>query len=101
MHEAVPITISAVTGAAVGVFHFGLLWLTVRRIPGSPRPGRLMLAGALFRFAVCIAGFVAVAHYAGVGGVLAALAAFLAVRVSIVRRIRRAAGATDAVGMEE
>lgn len=89
------IAAGAAIGAVVGALHFGLLWLTVRRIPRERHPARMMAAGAFARFALFIGGFVLAARHAGAAGVIAALAALLAVRTLMIRRARVGAAPFD------
>ncbi len=44
-------------GTAAGIFFFGGLWKTVRSVPDTARPGRLLLASALVRFPISLACF--------------------------------------------
>lgn len=44
-------------GLGVGLFYFGGLWLTVRRLASSRRPELLMLFSLAFRLIVCLAAF--------------------------------------------
>ncbi len=46
-----------VVGVGLGVFYFGVLWLTVKKLPGSQCPGLLALGSYLGRLAVVLAGF--------------------------------------------
>lgn len=76
-----------IAGAGLGLFYFGLLWVTVRRIPHARRPGLLVLASLLGRLAVVIAVFFFVMN--GRWERLAAcLLGFLIVRQVMVARIR-------------
>ncbi|MFW5733796.1 MAG: ATP synthase subunit I [Oceanidesulfovibrio sp.] len=51
--------LAIVAGVAVGLFFFGGLWWTVRRLPASQNPALLLLASALGRLLVACAGFLA------------------------------------------
>ena len=76
-----------VAGAAVGVFHFGGLWLTVRRVATSNRPVLLTFGSFVVRAAVAVAVLVWIArmHWQLL---LAALAGFVLVRVIMTRKLR-------------
>jgi len=93
MNIMIHIMIFAVIGAAVGLAHFGILWLTVCRVPLSRHPGRLLLGGGLLRFILFVCGFAAAAIYGGITGALSSLASFLLVRTFIVNRVRRSCAA--------
>ena len=44
-------------GLLLGAFNFIALWRTVRKLPDTPRPLRLMLGSFLMRMAVLLPGF--------------------------------------------
>jgi F1F0 ATPase subunit 2 len=48
---------AALAGLALGLFYFGGLWLTVRRIVGCTRPALLMLGSFIVRLLVTLCGF--------------------------------------------
>lgn len=76
MSEWLILFLVLVAGAGVGVFYYGGLWLTVRHLPGMPRPGLVLLGsfagrtllailaflgitgGQWLRLVVCLAGFI-------------------------------------------
>ena len=74
-------------GAAVGVFHFGGLWLTVRMVMTSNRPMLLTFGSFVVRAVVAVAVMVWIArmHWQLL---LAAMAGFLLVRVVMTRKLR-------------
>ncbi|MGR9099662.1 MAG: N-ATPase subunit AtpR [Gammaproteobacteria bacterium] len=73
-------------GMILGIFYFGVLWLTVRRLTRYQHPSLWFVASFLFRNAVAAAGF-----YLVMAGdwrrLFAALAGFILIRVVIVRRV--------------
>ncbi len=73
------------TGAALGFFYFGALWLTVKRLPQAARPAWLAAGSFVLRNAAALLGF-----YHIMDGrwerLLAGLAGFLAMRSVLVRR---------------
>ena len=71
-------------GVAVGLFYFGGLWWTVRRIPTSRRPGLLVLSSFWIRTGVAAAALIPLARI-GWPPLVAALAGTLLVRVVAVR----------------
>jgi F1F0 ATPase subunit 2 len=74
-----------VVGIAVGLFYFGGLWVTVRRLSRSRHPGLLMLISLIVRFGVTLGAF-----YLVMAGrwerLLVCVAGFLVVRIVLVRR---------------
>jgi F1F0 ATPase subunit 2 len=73
-------------GGALGVFYFGGLWWTVRRIAQARRAGLLLLASFAARAVITLLGFYLVA-----GGrwerLLATVTGFILVRIVLVRRL--------------
>ncbi len=79
--------VSFLAGAVLGLFYFGLLWLTVRRIAVSRSPGLLVLGSLVGRLAVVISAFFLVMN--GQWERLAAcLFGFLVLRQVMISRIR-------------
>lgn len=75
-------------GLTLGVYYFGGLWWTVRRLPGRARPGRLLLASFGLRLIPVLIGL-ALLLERGPAPMAAALAGLLAVRIVLTRRIAR------------
>ena len=77
---------SLLAGMAVGLFYFGGLWWTVRRLPEVRRPALWTLASYLVRMTASVG-----AMYLVSGGrwerILILLAGFLTVRFLMVRRL--------------
>jgi len=55
--ELLRLTLSLGAGISLGVFYFGGLWLTVRKLPRAPRPVFLSLSSFFARMAVVLMGF--------------------------------------------
>jgi F1F0 ATPase subunit 2 len=76
-------------GMGAGVFYFGGLWWTVRRLPSARQPALLTLGSFFVRAGLSLAAF-----YFASGGqwqrILVSLLGFIIVRVFLVRRIRSA-----------
>ena len=74
-------------GLALGAFYFGGLWLTLQRLPESPRPALLMGGSYLLRLAVTLGGL-----YLVMGNswerAAACLVGFTVVRIIMARRWR-------------
>jgi len=87
---ALPTLLSACAGLALGWVYFRGLRATVDALPRSVHPGRLMLASYLARTALAALVLVAIVRHAGVAGLAAALAGFVAARLLLTRRARLA-----------
>jgi F1F0 ATPase subunit 2 len=87
MADVLHLSIAFAAGMALGLFHFGTLWLTVRSLPGARRPGLLTVASLFARTAVTVVSF-----YFIMGGhwerLLACLFGFLLTRRFLLRRWR-------------
>lgn len=55
--EPLAIAVALIIGMVLGLFFFGTLWLTVRRVPHSRHPAGLVFGSLLGRLAVVLAGF--------------------------------------------
>ncbi|WP_169981388.1 N-ATPase subunit AtpR [Tautonia rosea] len=81
----VPLILAFTAGCCLGVLTFGGLWMTVRRLPTSRRPGLLLLGSFFARLGVCLTVFFVV-----MGGqwerLVACLIGLLVVRTVIIRR---------------
>jgi F1F0 ATPase subunit 2 len=73
-------------GLVLGAFYFVALWRTVKRLPDTPSPLRLMLASFALRMAVVLPGF-----YFVMGGqwerLAAALMGFILMRMILTHHI--------------
>jgi F1F0 ATPase subunit 2 len=71
-------------GMAIGLIYFLILWLTLKRLPSSPAPGRLLIFSYLARLCLALAGF-----YLVMDGrwerVASALAGFVVIRSVLTR----------------
>ena len=81
------VALGLVTGAALGLFYFGSLWLTLRRVLDADSPGPVALVSYLLRLAVLGAGLYGVVRLGGVAALLAALVGVMAVRHLLIRRL--------------
>jgi len=74
-------------GAGIGIFYFGGLWWTVRRLATHDHPGRLILLSLLVRTGLSLGAF-----YVVMGGewerLMAALLGVIMIRLLMVRRLR-------------
>jgi len=90
---------SVAIGAALGLFFFGGLWWTLKRLPVSRKPQFVMAASFLVRSALTVAGFWAVMDGRW-ERLLAALAGFLVMRMVVMRRLPPAAQSVEPVQEE-
>jgi F1F0 ATPase subunit 2 len=51
------LSICLMVGIGLGIFYFGGLWVTVKRLPGAQSPALLALGSFFGRMAVVLAGF--------------------------------------------
>ncbi|MRR56520.1 MAG: ATP synthase subunit I [Deltaproteobacteria bacterium] len=83
---AIRLSLAAVAGLALGLFYFGGLWLTVRKIPRSGNPGILILGSFVVRLLVTLCGM-----YLVMDGkwelLVACLAGFLLMRIVLTRKL--------------
>jgi F1F0 ATPase subunit 2 len=83
---AVVLLLAFTAGLALGAFYFIALWRTVKKLPDSSRPLRLMLGSFALRMAVVLPGF-----YFVMGGqwerLAMALIGFILIRVILTRRL--------------
>ncbi|MCL5123376.1 MAG: ATP synthase subunit I [Deltaproteobacteria bacterium] len=80
------IPVALFMGTGLGLFYFGGLWLTVKRLSQSSQPALLSLASFFVRTAVALSGF----YYVMEGRLallLAAMTGFLIIRFFLVRLI--------------
>ena len=89
----VQLCIAVLAGLILGLFYFGGLWLTVRRITCSTRPALLMFGSLVVRLLVTLCGF-----YLVMDGrwerLLACLSGFLVTRFVLTRIARTGEAAT-------
>ena len=85
MGELLSLMPAFAAGIGLGVFYFGGLWLTVRRLPTARRPVFLSLCSFFGRLGGVLLGFYLVmgGHW---GRLLVCLFGFLLARVILVRR---------------
>jgi F1F0 ATPase subunit 2 len=86
------------TGMLLGVVYFAGLWLTVRRLPGTPHPARLVFASYVLRLGVVAAILVFLGRAGGWPWLVAALGGFLLARHAAVRRMGLTPGQAEDPG---
>ncbi len=75
---------AGISGMVLGLFYFGGLWLTVKRLPFAARPALLTLCSYLIRLGVTFAGFYVLAAGSW-ERLLAVLCGFMVMRIVLVR----------------
>jgi len=89
--NSVPATLilAGIWGSVLGLAYFGGLWLTVRRLPSSPRPGRLWGLSFAFRLALLLLGVWPMLLQARVTPLapFVGIAAILLMRLLLTRRL--------------
>jgi F1F0 ATPase subunit 2 len=89
--------IALLAGASIGLFYFGGLWWTVRRLPRSPNPVLWSFGSFWIRMTISL-----VAFYSVMGGrperLLISVLGFTMVRIVLVRRLKPAAAPVTRLG---
>lgn len=87
MNDLLMLGLALAGGMLLGLFFFGGLWLTVRRIPGSRSPVLFTIGSFIARTAVVMVGFyfITQGHWARVA---VALLGFLVMRAILIHRFR-------------
>jgi F1F0 ATPase subunit 2 len=83
--EGVYLGLTFLAGMALGVFFFGGLWVTIRQIPTSTRPGMVLLASLILRMAVTLGTFMLIMDGSW-QRLLACVAGFILMRQLLIRR---------------
>ncbi len=100
MTEWHQIALGVSAGLLMGLFFFGGLWLTVRRVTAPcRRPMLLVLISFLIRGAVMALCFYALARWAGWVAILASLAGMMVVR-GMLNHVTRPGSRRDALCLE-
>jgi F1F0 ATPase subunit 2 len=86
MSISLQIIIGIAIGMVLGAFNYSLLWLTVRTLLVSNRPGLIALFSFLVRMAVIILAFYLLTIGAGWISAVSGLAGLILVRAIMVRR---------------
>jgi F1F0 ATPase subunit 2 len=72
-------------GMIMAWFYFGMLWITIRQLPGTRNPGMLALGAYIFRMGFILAGF----YFVSDGRwerILVCLGGFILMRKILVRK---------------
>jgi len=96
MSEVVAGIASALGGAALGLFFYGALWLTVRLLVTTHHPVLLTLGSLWIRFAVVLTAFVFLMKHR-LEYVLIAMASFILGRLAISRLLTEGRASTKCI----
>lgn len=100
MGPFIPLVLAWTAGMGLGLFYFGGLWLTLRRLPTCRWPALLLLGSYVGRTFAALVGF-----YLVMGGrwerVLACLVGFIMARFLLVSRLRPERLAVASAGKED
>jgi F1F0 ATPase subunit 2 len=80
-------TLAFIAGAALGSFFFGSLWITVRQLPTTGWPIRLVIGSYIGRMAIALLGFYLLVQ-ADWTQAIAGLTGFITLRVILIRWLR-------------
>jgi F1F0 ATPase subunit 2 len=86
MNESLNLALSLASGIFLGIFYFGGLWMTLKRLSQSRQPDLLTLASFLMRSALCLFGFYLVAGH-GLEALAVCLAGFIALKFALIYRM--------------
>lgn len=88
MTDIVLLIVFFALGAGLGLFYFGGLWLTVRRVADTQRPKRLLIGSFVARAVVVLLGFYGVTQLMGAHWewLAVSLLGFVGMRLVLVRR---------------
>ena len=86
MNESLTMALSLASGIFLGIFYFGGLWMTLKRLSQSRQPALLTLASFLMRSALCLFGFYLVAGH-GLEALAVCLAGFIALKFALIYRM--------------
>jgi F1F0 ATPase subunit 2 len=90
--------LAVLIGMALGVFYFGGLWWTVKRLAGARHPVILQLGSLLLRLAFVLLAFYLLLVTLDWERVIVALAGFVVVRLILIHRHRPRLAAVDRRG---
>jgi F1F0 ATPase subunit 2 len=85
MDEIITLILSFFLGTSLGVFYFGGLWLTTKRLPISKQPALMALGSFVGRSMICLLGFYLLAGK-GLTALLLSLAGFILTKFIMVHR---------------
>ncbi len=88
MNEFFILILSLASGIGLGIFYFGGLWLTLRRLPCTQQPVLLTLGCFFGRNAVCLFAFYLIISVGHLEGLMLSLAGFIFIKFMLVLSLR-------------
>lgn len=87
MNGSFIIFISFAGGIVLGIFFFGGLWLTLKRLRYTSSPVILTMGSYFIRISVCAFGFYIIARIGNWEGLLVSLGSFILTRFAMIRHL--------------
>jgi len=87
--EALQLIFGFCVGVALGLFHFGGLWLTLRRLPRARHPAAMALGGFVLRTVLTVGVLVLMVRGGRWQRLLLCVAGFVIARLVLVGVVRR------------
>jgi F1F0 ATPase subunit 2 len=88
LSESLALVASVLAGAAIGLFFFGGLWLTVRGMNRARHPVLRLLVSLLLRLGLALGAFYVFIRHGGWPHAAAAALGFVLLRMVVIRRAR-------------
>lgn len=88
LNDFMIIILNLAIGAGLGIFYFGGLWLTLKKLPSSGNPYFLTLGSFFGRTVLSLSGFYLVARGGQWERLLVCLFGFILMKVFLVFRLR-------------
>lgn len=85
-HAIITYILTLILGFALGIFYFGSLWITVRELPTTGLPIRLVVGSYIGRLIIAGFGFYLIMDGHWERGIIA-IAGFILARTYLVRRL--------------
>ena len=87
MNEIFILILYLASGVGLGIFYFGGLWLTLKKLPYTQQPVLLTLGSFFGRTAVCLFIFYLVVRVSHLEGLVLSLAGFIIMKFMLVRSL--------------
>ncbi len=80
--------LALLAGLVLGLFYFGILWITVQQIPTTKKPFILIMGSFLVRMTFLFGAFYLIVSYSDWQYLIACLIGFMLTRFVMVRKIK-------------
>ncbi len=87
MNEFFILILSLASGIGLGIFYFGGLWLTLKRLPCAQQPVLLTLGSFFGRNAASLFAFYLIVRVSHLEGLMLSLAGFIFIKFMLVLRL--------------